>query len=64
LIRDNLSGIDLTGADRSHAGGTTNDELEQQAYSLEGTTMPNRQKYEKWLKSKGGGKEGENSISS
>jgi hypothetical protein len=30
------------------------------AHSLEGATMPNGQKYEDWLKSKGGGEEGEN----
>jgi len=27
---------------------------------LEGATMPNGQKYEDWIKSKGGGAEGEN----
>jgi hypothetical protein len=30
----------------------TNEELEQQAASLEGATMPNGQKYQDWLKSK------------
>jgi hypothetical protein len=30
------------------------------AKSLEGATMPNGQKYEDWLKSKGSGKDGEN----
>src|SRR3712207_7773815 len=34
------------------ADGITNEELEQQALSLEGADMPNGQKYEDWLKSK------------
>jgi hypothetical protein len=33
--------------------GVTNEELQQQAASLEGATMPDDQKYEDWLKSKG-----------
>ena len=41
------SGTNLRGAD-----GITNEELDQQAASLEGATMPNAQKYEDWLKSK------------
>jgi hypothetical protein len=57
LTKANLSGADLTnadlsGADLSSAKGVTNKELEQQAGSLEGATMPNSQKYEDWLKSK------------
>jgi uncharacterized protein YjbI with pentapeptide repeats len=48
-----LNNADLTGADLSDATGITNEELEQQAASLEGATMPNGQKYEDWLKSKG-----------
>jgi hypothetical protein len=28
--------------------------------SVKGATMPNGQKYEEWLKSKGGGEDGEN----
>jgi uncharacterized protein YjbI with pentapeptide repeats len=57
-----LSGADLNGAylreaDLTHVEGVTNEELEQQAYSLEGATMPNGQKYEDWLKSKGSGEE-------
>ena len=53
----NLSGADLRGAslrmaDLSGAKGITNEELEQQAGSLKGATMPNGQKYEDWLKSK------------
>jgi hypothetical protein len=57
----NLSGATLTRADLSNATGITNDELEQQAKSLEGATMPNGQKYEDWLKEKeGSGEDGEN----
>jgi uncharacterized protein YjbI with pentapeptide repeats len=52
----NLSGANLTGANLS----ISNEELEQQAYSLEGATMPNGQKYKEWLKSKGSGADGEN----
>jgi uncharacterized protein YjbI with pentapeptide repeats len=47
-VRDaNLSDANLSGAE-----GITNEELEQQAASLEGATMPDGQKYEDWLKSK------------
>jgi hypothetical protein len=54
-----LSGADLSGANLyeatlSGARGITNDELEQQADSLEGATMPNGQKYEDWLKDREG----------
>jgi len=38
----------------------TNKELDAQATNLKGATMPNGQKYEDWLKSKGGGEDGEN----
>ena len=48
-----LSGADLSGADLRGAKGMTNEELEQQVGSLEGATMPDGQKYEDWLKSKG-----------
>jgi uncharacterized protein YjbI with pentapeptide repeats len=54
----------LRDADLSGVAGVTNEELEQQASSLEGTTMPNGQKYEDWLKSKGRGEDGENSAPS
>ena len=54
-------GADLSEANLSGAEGITNEELEQQAYSLEGATMPNGQKYEDWIKSKSGRKDGENS---
>jgi hypothetical protein len=48
-----LSGANLTDANLSDAEGISNEELEQQAASLAGATMPNGQKYEDWLKSKG-----------
>jgi hypothetical protein len=59
-----LSGADLmdamlSGADLQYARGVTNEELEEQAYSPEDATMPDGQKYEEWLKSRGKG--GENS---
>jgi uncharacterized protein YjbI with pentapeptide repeats len=54
----------LSGADLSGARGVDNEELDQQASSLEGATMPNGQKYEDWLKSKGHGEDGENSGTS
>jgi DNA-binding transcriptional MerR regulator len=56
-----LSSANLIGATLSRATGVTNEELEQQAEGLEGTTMPNGQKYEEWLKSKGSGDDGKNS---
>ena len=43
---------DLSGAYLSDTHGITNEELDQQAASLEGATMPNGQKYEAWLKDK------------
>jgi hypothetical protein len=63
LSEANLSGTILSGANLSGAAGITNEKLEQQAASFEGatTTMPNGQKYEDWLKSKGSGEDGENS---
>jgi uncharacterized protein YjbI with pentapeptide repeats len=53
----NLSGANLSGANLCGAVGITYEELEQQAKSLEGATMPNGQKYEDWLKSKGSGED-------
>jgi uncharacterized protein YjbI with pentapeptide repeats/membrane protein implicated in regulation of membrane protease activity len=57
-----LSGANLSGANLNHAflngailtgaDGITSEELEQQAKTLKGATMPNGQKYEDWLKSK------------
>jgi hypothetical protein len=46
----NLSYADLSYANLSQAKGVTNEELERQAKSLEGATMPNGQKYEDWFK--------------
>jgi uncharacterized protein YjbI with pentapeptide repeats len=58
----NLPNADLSDADLSNAAlchtdlrdaqGITNEELDQQAASLEGATLPNGQKYEDWLKDK------------
>jgi uncharacterized protein YjbI with pentapeptide repeats len=47
-----LRGSNLSSADLSGVEGITNEELERQAYSLKGATMPNGQQYEDWLKSK------------
>jgi hypothetical protein len=56
-----LSGADLSGANFTDAEGVTNEELELQADSLKGATMPNGQKYEDWLKDREGrGKDVEN----
>jgi hypothetical protein len=41
--------------------GMSNEELEQQAASLEGATMPNGHKYDDWLKTKGREENWENS---
>ncbi len=59
----NLAKADLSGADLSDARGLTEVQLTK-AESLEGATMPDSQKYEDWLKSKGSGEDGENSGSS
>jgi len=48
----NLSGASLSRANLSRAEGITNEELDQQAASLEGAHMPNGQKYEDWIKEK------------
>ena len=61
LSRASLGGANLWGADLRGARGVANDELEKQASSLKGAIMPNGQKYEEWLKSKGRGEDGENS---
>jgi Pentapeptide repeats (8 copies) len=60
LLRANLLRANLTGAVLRKAKGWTPEQLEQAA-SLEGATMPNGQKHEDWLKSKGRGENGENS---
>jgi hypothetical protein len=51
----NLRGADLMGADLRWADGWTEDQLRAagSAGSLKGTTMPNGQKYEEWLKVRG-----------
>jgi hypothetical protein len=55
LTRADLRDTDLTGADLTRAVLSISSEaLAQQAYSLEGATMPNGQKYEEWLKDKEG----------
>ena len=53
----NLKGADLSRANLSGAKGITKEQLGQ-AKSLEGAIMPNGQKYEEWLKSKGRGEDG------
>ncbi len=57
LFAAGLGDADLSLADLGGAQGVTGDQLEQQAKSLEGATMPNGQKYEDWLKSKSSGGE-------
>src|SRR5829696_1335451 len=54
----NLRDANLNYANLSGAEGITNEELEQQAASLKGATMPNGQKYEDWLKSREEGDSG------
>jgi uncharacterized protein YjbI with pentapeptide repeats/cell division protein FtsB len=58
LLNVELSNAVLDNANLSGAEGISNEELEQQAASLEGANMPNGQKYEDWLKSRG--EDGEN----
>jgi uncharacterized protein YjbI with pentapeptide repeats len=53
LLEANLSEASLSEATLYGVAGITNEQLEQRAKSLEGATMPNGQKYEDWLKSKG-----------
>jgi Pentapeptide repeats (8 copies) len=53
-----LNGANLQGARLCSAEGITNEELDQQAFSLDGATMPNGQKYEGWLLSQGRGENG------
>ena len=55
LSEADLSRAFLIGADLSAARGITIEKLAQQAYSLGVATMPNGQKYEEWLKSRGEG---------
>jgi uncharacterized protein YjbI with pentapeptide repeats len=58
LLKADLSGADLSEAYLRRANlnaleGQTSAQIEEQAASLEGATMPNGQKYEDWLKSLG-----------
>jgi uncharacterized protein YjbI with pentapeptide repeats len=53
LRKANLTGASLRGANLRGAKGITNEELAQQACSLEGATMPDGRKYEDWLNSSG-----------
>jgi hypothetical protein len=62
LLKAELGGAKLRDADLSRAKGIKNEELDQSALSLAGATMPNGQKYEEWLKSKGRGVDGENAA--
>jgi hypothetical protein len=52
LSEANLRNASLGDANLGEARGVTNEELDQQAETLEGATMPNGQKYEDWLKDK------------
>jgi len=58
LVEANLRGADLRWAKLINAN-VTNKQLAECA-SLEGATLPNGQKYEDWLKSKGSGEDGAN----
>jgi uncharacterized protein YjbI with pentapeptide repeats len=62
-IRADLSRTDLSGANLEGAL-VTGVQLEQQAKTLQGATMPNGQKYEDWLKSKDREENGKNSGTS
>jgi uncharacterized protein YjbI with pentapeptide repeats len=48
-----LENAALRGANLSGAEGISNEVLDQQADSLKRATIPNGQKYEDWLKSRG-----------
>jgi uncharacterized protein YjbI with pentapeptide repeats len=58
LRRADLSGAYKMNSDGSNRKLVANEELEQQAKSLKGATMPNGQKYEDWRKDKEGPGEG------
>jgi uncharacterized protein YjbI with pentapeptide repeats len=60
LVPVDWEGADLSGADLSGAKGIDIRELQKEAASLEGATMPNGQKYEDWLKSRGSREQREN----
>ena len=57
LLTANLRGAELRGADLKGVRGWAVEQLSA-AKSLEGATMPNGQKYEDWLKSRGEGDSG------
>ena len=69
LVGADLRGADLSGAvihdanfsgaNLSGATGKTAEQLDGQAGSLEGTIMPDGQKYWDWLKDEGGGEDTE-----
>jgi uncharacterized protein YjbI with pentapeptide repeats len=48
-----LRETNLVAADLSGAAGITNEDLDQQVRSLDGAAMPDGQRYEDWLKSRG-----------
>jgi uncharacterized protein YjbI with pentapeptide repeats len=50
LSNANLTIVELAGANLSGARYITNEALARKAWSLGGATMPNGQKYEKWIK--------------
>ena len=50
LDKADLSGAFFQDTNLNGATGVSNEELEKQALSLKGATMPNGQKYEEWLK--------------
>jgi uncharacterized protein YjbI with pentapeptide repeats len=54
LEKADLEKADLNYADLEKAEGITNEELDRQADTLKGATMPNGQKYEDWIKDKEG----------
>jgi uncharacterized protein YjbI with pentapeptide repeats len=60
----NLRDATLRDANLSNVRGVTGEQLEEQAKTLERATMPDGQKYEDWLKSKGSGEAGKNSGTS
>jgi uncharacterized protein YjbI with pentapeptide repeats len=57
LREADLRSADLRKSDLTATNGVNVEELAQQAFSLEGATLPNGQKYEDWLRSKGSGED-------
>jgi hypothetical protein len=65
LENRSLAAVSLATAGRADlTDAYVSEEQLNSAESLEGATMPNGQKYEDWLKSKGDGEDGENDDSS